>query len=221
MRLTKKELIERIIRFESADSKDNDKIELNPENKNALSSERTIVNVNFTDLLYAVVMGATLQNFSPFDKELTQISWKWEETILLASLLIIVDDWVLYHAQASKIKDTSTNFAMLLLFDVAVLVVWYVMSKTWMMDSKGFKWFLMLAAIFYLISTIWEISFFKETGTKMMIWTHVVDFVVLSTFAIIFFSIEVANLSQWYVLMVILFLLLNHWTAWRKLVFHK
>ena len=86
-----------------------------------MSVEKTM-DSSFTDVFYAVVAGSAFQRFDPY-------VWGWEDTILLASLAILLDDWVLYHMQIPRISLSRYNFAIILFFDVSVLLLWYAMAR--------------------------------------------------------------------------------------------
>jgi hypothetical protein len=169
------------------------------------------VNITFTDFLYALVAGSAFQHFFPF-------KWDWEASILMASFIVVVDDWVLYHAQASNIAPTSKNFAKLLVCDVAVLLAWYTMARSGEVETNQLTWFIWLLGGFYLIIAIAEWIFLKQTKQPILLKCDLICSVYLILWGIILLLTDRLN-HQWMIPIILVVLIPVRAFAWRRLVF--
>jgi hypothetical protein len=172
--------------------------------------KRTI-DISFTDFLYAVVAGAAFQHFTPYQ-------WNWEDAIVLASIAILADDWVLYHEQASLVPSTSRNFAVTLIFDILVLLLWYSMARLGAIGADGFRWFILLLSAFYFVIAVQEFVFRRFTRRTVLMYT---DF-ICSLLLIIWWAVLLgANslLQQWVLLITMIMLFALRSPAWKRIVF--
>jgi|ERR1043166_79119 hypothetical protein len=172
--------------------------------------KRTIDN-SFTDFLYAVVAGAAFQHFTPYQ-------WSWEDAIVLAAIAILADDWVLYHAQASRVPPTARNFAVMLIFDILVLLLWYSMARLGAIGAEGFRWFVLLLSVFYFVIAVQEFVFRSCTRRTVLMYT---DF-ICSLLLIIWWAILLAAnnlLQQWVLLITMILLFALRSPAWNRMVF--
>jgi hypothetical protein len=169
------------------------------------------VDVSFTDFLYALFAGSSFQYFFPF-------KWGWEDSILLASFIVLVDDWVLYHAQTSNIGTTSRNFAKLLLCDVVVLMVWYTMARSGGAETNQLRWFVWLLSGFYLVIAIAEWLFLSETKEPILLLCDLFCFLYLSISATLLLRTNQLN-HQWMIPIVLVPLIPPRALAWKRLIF--
>lgn len=171
------------------------------------------VDLTFTDFLYAVVAGSAFQHFTPYQ-------WGWEDLIILAALLVLADDWVLYHAQASRVRPTPRHFAIILLLDIIILLIWYSLARYGAIGPPGFIRFLFWLGGFYLVVAAGEMIFRKQTGRTILMY---IDFFCSFALALWGGAVLYFHLTphQWMVPLTLLGLGLIRIEAWRKIVFQS
>jgi len=170
------------------------------------------LDITFTDFLYAVVVGAAFQQLDFFN-------FGFDDGLLLVAFLIFVDDWILYHAQAIKIRQTSRNFAIMLIWDIVVLPTWYAMSQAGNLKSDGFIIFIFLLSFFYFMTGLWELVFRFETRILMRLK---IDW-VLSCILLgegIFLSISKSILIWWIIPITIVMVIGLRIPVWKRLIFN-
>ena len=170
------------------------------------------IDLTFTDFLYAVVAGSAFQRFDPY-------SWGWNETIILVALLILADDWVLYHAQASLVESTPRRFAFILVLDIFILLLWY---STALSGEKGVRVpmsFLFFLSGFYLVIAVGELAFIKQTGRAIRMWTEFGSSAFLSLAG--FSALGQLTGPKRIFAFSILVLVVIRIKAWRTIVFHR
>jgi hypothetical protein len=120
--------------------------------------------VNFTELIYAVVIGNSFFALS-LDGSMLKLS------MFIFALVIVLDDWIMYHISISKIYPSNKNYLLCSILDVIVLINWYLIAT--LAETRIFE-FVLLTAIFYLITSLWGVIFersfkkiFSETDIIM------------------------------------------------------
>jgi len=170
------------------------------------------LDITFTDFLYAVVVGAAFQHLDFY-------SFGLDDSLLLASFLIIVDDWILYHAQATKIRQSSRNFAIMLIWDIVVLPTWYAMSQAGNSKSNGIIIFIFLLSVFYLMTGLWELVFRSETKILIRLKSDWIFSCVLLCEGIILFIFK-PILIWWIIPLTIVILVSLRIQVWKRLIFN-
>ncbi len=171
------------------------------------------IDITFTDFLYAVVAGSAFQHFTPYQ-------WGWEDLILIAALLVLADDWVLYHAQAARIEPTSKNFAFLLLLDIVILLLWYSMARYGAIGPEGYKYFVGLLSVFYLVVAFSEFIFRKQTLRTVLMYSDLICFLLLASWTILL-TVTRWTLHQWMVPVTLVILAMLRYKAWKEIVFES
>jgi len=124
------------------------------------------IDITLTDFIYAVVVGSAFQRIdAPI--------FSYQNLALLLAFLVVIDDWVLYHAQAVKVPDKVLSFTKSLIIDSLVLITWYCAAisgahvgndnEIYMRD------FYIFLAVFYLLTCIWEYVFKDSTNNSSRI----------------------------------------------------
>lgn len=172
------------------------------------------VDLTFSDLLYAVVAGSAFQHFTPYE-------WRgWESLIILAALLVLADDWVLYHAQATRFLPSPKNSALVLVMDIVVLLIWYFLARYGAIGAPGFKYFLFLLSGYYLVIAVCERILLKQTRRKVLIYTDLVCGVGLAAWATLLITMHWTP-HLWMVPLTILALVPLRYKAWKTIVFQS
>ena len=132
--------------------------------------QREPVKFTFTELLYGVVIGTAITRIGAL--ALTQ-----DTILLIVALVLVFDDYLLYHQDVQKIEGTGRNFVSLFLFDMLVLASWYtlVLSTTYPMPV-----FLVCVAIFFAATSVWECLFSEGTLLRRLFWNGDLPLVVLA-----------------------------------------
>jgi len=165
--------------------------------------------VTFTELLYSVVIGTAITRIDSL--ELTQAN-----ILLLVALLIIFDDYFLYHHAVTDVEHTSKNAIGLFWLDMVVLLIWYAVAIS---TQYSLPVFFFCVSIFFISTSIWELIFSKEPLWKRVVWES--DFVVF--FMAQFFSFNshynvVMNLSFWsYVTAFLVFFAFWRWRSYKEI----
>ena len=76
--------------------------------------QRESVKFTFTELLYGVVIGTAITRIG-------SLSLTKDTILLIVALVLVFDDYLLYHQDVQKIEGTGRNFVSLFLFDMVVL----------------------------------------------------------------------------------------------------
>jgi hypothetical protein len=171
---------------------------------------RKAVDISFTDLLYAVVAGAAFEHFDPYHWSTTG----WNNSILLASIVVLLDDWVLYHAQASRTPAEDVNSASILFFDALVLLLWYTMSRSGTIGPDGFYWFLLFLSMFYLLTMLSVVLFLHEEPRGEFIKCDSASALVLAIVMASLYEFKVPA-YQWMIPIVLALLIPLRLKAWR------
>lgn len=79
--------------------------------------QRESVKFTFTELLYGVVIGTAITRIGSLS--LTKYT-----ILLIVALVLVFDDYLLYHQDVQKIEGTGRHFVSLFLFDMVVLAAW-------------------------------------------------------------------------------------------------
>jgi hypothetical protein len=168
------------------------------------------LNVTFTDVLYAVVAGAAFEHFDPYN-------WStngWNNSILLVSIAILLEDWILYHAQVSRITSRDLPYAGVLFYDVLVLVLWYTMARAGTIGPSGLYWFLSLLSVFYLLGLIFEVIFIREHEREMSIRYDIFSVVTLASIAVLLYELK-AHLYLWMIPASVALIVPFRYKGWR------
>jgi hypothetical protein len=132
--------------------------------------------VNFTELVYAVVIG---NSFVALSLATTPIRL----AMFFFALLIVLDDWVLYHLSVERIERTVKNYLLCFLLDVVVLITWYLLSVV--PEGQLFK-FLILSSIYFGITSLWEFTFDKFDFVSFLKNTDIILTIIYLVLATIF-----------------------------------
>ncbi|MCD6455857.1 MAG: hypothetical protein J7K81_03590 [Methanophagales archaeon] len=119
--------------------------------------------IEFTDILYGTVIAISFEQI--LKPEVTTKLF-----MFFFALLIILDDWILYHVALSRITRTIKNYLLCFILDVVVLVSWYFIA---IVSEEQFLLFLVFTTIFFGFTSIWGIIFGTRTMKKIMIETDI------------------------------------------------
>jgi hypothetical protein len=110
---------------------------------------RQVISVTFTELLYCVVIGTAITRIESLAPS--------RPTILLwVALLLVFDDYFLYHREVSRIARSGRAATLLFWLDMLVLAVWYGLALS---SREPIRFFLLWAALFFAATSLWEIAF--------------------------------------------------------------
>jgi hypothetical protein len=115
------------------------------------------MNVTFsaTDFIYAVVVGAAFQRIAAPDLSLNNL-------LLLVAFAVIIDDWVLYHAETAQLGPSVHESPLRLVLDLIILLIWYWGAMAAAQGATGFASFALLLFVFYVATAIWEVIFYRQ-----------------------------------------------------------
>lgn len=116
--------------------------------------------ITFTELLYSVVIGTAITRIDSLVVSQSNV-------LLLVALLIVFDDYFLYHHEVVDIEYSGKNAIGLFWLDMLVLLVWYAVSISTQYSVAAF---FMCVATFFLSTSIWELIFSKEPIWKRIAW---------------------------------------------------
>ncbi len=170
----------------------------------------TKLNITVTEFIYAIVVGAAFQNISlPLFSD--------GNAILLFSFVIIVDDWVMYHAASSTVPDSPSNFTVTLAIDIIILVIWYCAALTATGGINAFpEWFWLLSA--YCASTAaWEFKFRKSISNPARLVGDSICCVIFMGIALLI-NFNLIPISLWILPIVILIWLPIRYVLWKKTI---
>lgn len=105
--------------------------------------------LSFTDLLYGVVIGSAFGHFTGLEPSV-------QNGLLLVSLFLILDDYLLYHHEVRGTARTGRRVVVLFWLDVLVLLAWYA---TVLAAGRSVEAFLLAVAGFYMTTALWEAVF--------------------------------------------------------------
>ena len=171
------------------------------------------LDVTLTDFIYAIVVGAAFQRI---DAPVFSIS----NLYLLIAFVVIIDDWVLYHLQASKVPDSKLAFSKSLVIDSFVLLTWYcaAVSGSHAHDPSYpyVRDFYIGLGVFYIFTITWEISFKDITGNSGRVLPDALALTV------VFSAFLMRDTSNFLIIAPVLFILwlFARSIAWRRLVFN-
>jgi len=120
--------------------------------------QRKPVEFTFTELLYGVVIATAITRIDAL--EITQ-----ETVLLIGALILVFDDYILYHYDVQKIEGTGQNFVLLFACDMLVLAAWYalVLSTTYSMPV-----FFTCLAIYFTATSVWELRFARGSIARRL-----------------------------------------------------
>jgi hypothetical protein len=168
------------------------------------------VDISFTDLLYAIVAGSVFQHLDPY-------KWSWDNVIIVASVLVFVDDWVLYHAQASRIVGSLRNYTFLLVSDIALLLLWYTAARAGSLGSVGLLWFVSVLGCFYLGAGLSEFLFDDRGARAALITSDLMCCAILWAWAGILY-VTAWHSTYWIAAAVVVTLIPLRVHAWKRLL---
>jgi hypothetical protein len=122
--------------------------------------QREPVKFTFTELLYGVVIGTAITRIGSLS--LTQ-----DTILLIVSLVLVFDDYLLYHEDVQNIEGTGRNFVLLFLLDMVVLAAWYALVLS---TAYAVPVFLTCVAVFFAATSIWEWLFSQGTFLRRLFW---------------------------------------------------
>ncbi len=117
------------------------------------------VPIPFTELLYVVVIGTAMTRIDKLALTETTI-------LLILALVIIFDDYLLYHHTVERIPSTGKNEILIFWTDMMVLAAWYALSLAAQASSVLF-W--LWAGIFFTTTSLWEILFAHDSLRRRLL----------------------------------------------------
>ena len=131
------------------------------------------IKIEFTDVLYGTVIAISFGRITK-----PEISIKL--FMFFFSLVIIFDDWLLYHIIRSKIKNSARNYIVCYVLDISILITWYFSV---LITPDYFYQYLLLIIIFYLICSIWDkifnVPLLSQTDLPLCIYFGILLFLNL------------------------------------------
>lgn len=152
------------------------------------------LNVVFTDVLYGVVVANGIYQLT-LDVTLRTM-------MLLFALVVILGDWVEYQVSVETVPDTARNYALALVLDVVILVVWYFLT---ILPSSDLSLFFGFLAAFFFLQAVWDALLLELPALQLLRQGHVqlvAPFVVLGAAAEALDQFQVALLAIGFVLFV-------------------
>ena len=169
------------------------------------------LDITLTDFIYAIVVGSAFQRI---DAPVASI----QNFLLLIAFIVIIDDWVLYHAHAEKIPDSVGAFAKSLAIDSGVLLTWYCAAISGSHGHEnGYPYlrdFLLFLTAFYLFTCFWEVAFKGITRNSARI---IPDFVC----ALIFLSAFLTHQQPYFTVVAAILVVpwfVSRLYAWRRII---
>jgi hypothetical protein len=97
--------------------------------------------VAFVDFMYAIVVGTAFPLVAPVD-----LSFRFFGLLVL--LLVILEDFYLYHTQIAVHADRALTSFSALVFEISILLAWYLAAVSF--PARGFTFLFCMAAFFSL-----------------------------------------------------------------------
>jgi len=165
----------------------------------------------FSDILYGIVISSTFRFIEPTLTKPALI-------FIIISIIIIFDDWLLYHIQYKKIKPSIRFFATSSLLDLIILTIWFysflITNKNYQDNGQYYFWI----GVFYIFTSAWEFIFSGATGTTYRGYLDLVCASVLFSFACIWHHSLCINHSEIQILFIIIAI---RSLVWIDIVFEK
>lgn len=117
------------------------------------------VKFTFTELLYGVVIATAITRID-------SLVVSQETVLLMAALLFVFDDYIIYHHDVKSIKGGGRNFILLFGADMAVLAAWYALVLA---TTHSMAVFLVFLACYFVATSIWEFLFSQGTVTARVL----------------------------------------------------
>lgn len=166
--------------------------------------QRGPVTLSFTELLYGVVIGAAVTRISAL--ELTR-----ETVLLLVALVLVFDDYLLYHQRVDTIAGTGRNAVSLFLVDMLVLGAWHgLVLATNYTTSVFLAW----VSVFFSATSIWDWLFSEGPFLRRLLFNG--DFVLVIAAAALAGTAGAVDWPSWVFLVALgVVFLLSRWSLWR------
>lgn len=110
--------------------------------------------LSFTDLIYGVVVGFAISSFT--------LELRLSNLLLLGALVLILDDFVLYHVSAPAVDESGRNLLLMFLTDLVVLGCWHAVVLAAKSETLHLFW--IATTIFYCSTAAWEFIFATKQG---------------------------------------------------------
>ena len=105
--------------------------------------------ITFTELLYSVVIGTAITRIESLSADRGNV-------LLILALVVVFDDYLLYHQKVDTIAYSGRNEVLVFWLDMLVLGSWYCLS----LAARGsLRSFWMSAALFFCATSVWEVVF--------------------------------------------------------------
>jgi len=98
-----------------------------------------------TEVLYGIVIANAIY-------ELT-LEVNFRNATLLLALGILIADWVEYHLSVQGIEMSDLRYAVMLVLDVTLLLVWYLLTTV---PEGEFPVFILLTVVFFGLVGVWS-----------------------------------------------------------------
>jgi len=119
------------------------------------------IEIGFTDLLYAAVISLAIAEI----KDFTVFVINSPNVMLFFSLLIIFDDWLLYHLEIRKMPDSVRTYSVMYVLDIVVIITWYLLFA---LPKGDIKLFMTLLLLFFAVVSVWEIAFNVQSSGDLL-----------------------------------------------------
>lgn len=127
----------------------------------AESRSRPALHVEFTDVLYGVVIANAIYRLT--------FGLTVGNAMVLLALAFVVDDWVAYRLSLDEVDPTARNYAVALVLDVLVLVVWYLLT---VVPTDSSVPFLLVAAAFFFLAGVWDAALLDVSAVGLLRRSH-------------------------------------------------
>ena len=106
----------------------------------------------FVDFMYAIVIGAAFPLIAPLEQSLRFVG-------LLFLLVVILEDFFLYHTQVATVTVEEAKTFRALLAEIGVLLAWYLSAIAFPASVRAF---LLAFAAFYLLKWLAGLAHFSS-----------------------------------------------------------
>jgi len=101
--------------------------------------------VGLTEVLYGVVIANGIY-------ELT-LEPSFRNAVLVFALGLITADWMEYHLSTQGLELTDLKYAMMLVLDISLLLIWYLLT---IVPVEEFPLFVLLTGVFFTLVGVWS-----------------------------------------------------------------
>lgn len=105
------------------------------------------ISIDFTNVLYGVVVANAIYQLD--------FAISVHNAMLLFALGLIIGDWIEYRISVQKVHETARNYAVALVLDVIILIVWFLIT---IVPTGRIDWFFIGVAVFFFIQAVWDVA---------------------------------------------------------------